>query len=399
MNQPILQVQMFGAFTLRYGDRVISDNDDRSHRVWSLLAYMVYNRKRAFSQQELIDLYWSDGAGSNDPHNALKSIFHRIRASLDKLEDGFGRQLILRKAGRYFWNNNIPAAIDIEQFEELCRQGDAAKDTDARFTAYRSALALYRGDLLDKLTGEAWLSPIAARYHALYTRIAVYVIEQLEAQGRLDEGIALCREAIAIEPHQETLYEHLLTDLLRIGDNKGVMSIYEDMSETLFSNFGTMPSETLRALYRQAARTVNNRALTIDEVQAQLQEESAVGGAMLCEYDFFRILYRSEARSIGRTGSTVHICLLSVAAKDGSPLPRRSLDPAMENLKQLLPAGLRKGDVVSQCSVSQFIIMLPQANYENSRMVADRLVNAFYRRYPHSPVKLRYAVQPLEPLA
>ena len=43
----------------------------------------------------------------------------------------------------------------------------------------------------------------------------------------------------------------------------------------------------------------------------------------------------------------------------------------------------------------QYIILLPQANYENSRMVADRLVSAFYRRYPHSPARLRYTVQPL----
>ena len=40
MNGPTLQVQMLGQFTLRYGDRTISDSDDRSRRVWSLLAYM-----------------------------------------------------------------------------------------------------------------------------------------------------------------------------------------------------------------------------------------------------------------------------------------------------------------------------------------------------------------------
>lgn len=43
--------------------------------------------------------------------------------------------------------------------------------------------------------------------------------------------------------------------------------------------------------------------------------------------------------------------------------------------------------------------MLPRANYENSCMVADRLMNAFYRRYPHSPARLRCVVQPLEPNA
>ena len=42
--------------------------------------------------------------------------------------------------------------------------------------------------------------------------------------------------------------------------------------------------------------------------------------------------------------------------------------------------------------------MLPQANYENSCMVCERIVGAFSRRYPHSPVQLKYAVHPLEPI-
>ena len=56
MNGPTLQVQMLGQFTLRYGDRTISDSDDRSRRVWSLLAYMLYNHGRSFAQEELIRL-------------------------------------------------------------------------------------------------------------------------------------------------------------------------------------------------------------------------------------------------------------------------------------------------------------------------------------------------------
>lgn len=67
--------------------------------------------------------------------------------------------------------------------------------------------------------------------------------------------------------------------------------------------------------------------------------------------------------------------------------------------QELIRINLRKGDVVARCSASQYVIMLPRANYENSCMVADRLMNAFYRRYPHSPARLRCVVQPLEPNA
>ena len=79
-------------------------------------------------------------------------------------------------------------------------------------------------------------------------------------------------------------------------------------------------------------------------------------------------------------------------------LARRSLDLAVENLKNQIVSNLRQGDVVTQCSASQLIAMLPQANYENSCMVAERLLKSFNRQYPHSPVSVSFSVQPLEPL-
>ncbi len=395
MNGPTLQVQMLGQFTLRYGDRTISDSDDRSRRVWSLLAYMLYNHGRSFAQEELIHLYWSNSEKSADPGNALKSIFHRIRTALDKLQPGLGRLLIRRKAGRYFWNNVMPLSLDIEDFEAHFHAAEAAGDDDVRLAEYQAALALYAGDPLPRMTDEIWTIPIVAYYHSLYTRAAAGAIELLEKQERTAEAVALCRRAIHIEPYQEDLYEHLMRGLLRTGDMKGAMSVYEEMSEQLFAHFGVMPSETLRTLYRQATRTVNDRTLTMDEVCSQLEEPAPHGGAMVCEYDFFKILYRAEARSIARNGHSANICLLSVSGKDGEMLARRSLDPAMNNLQVLVQNNLRRGDVIARCSISQYIILLPQANYENSRMVADRLVSAFYRRYPHSPARLRYTVQPL----
>lgn len=395
MNGPTLQVQMLGQFTLRYGDRTISDSDDRSRRVWSLLAYMLYNHDRSFAQEELIHLYWSNNEKSADPGNALKSIFHRIRTALDKLQPGLGRLLIRRKAGRYFWNNVMPLSLDIEDFEAHFHAAEAAGDDDVRLAEYQAALALYAGDPLPRMTDEIWTIPIVAYYHSLYTRAAAGAIELLEKQERTAEAVALCRRAIHIEPYQEDLYEHLMRGLLRTGDMKGAMSVYEEMSEQLFAHFGVMPSETLRTLYRQATRTVNDRTLTMDEVCSQLAEPAPHGGAMVCEYDFFKILYRAEARSIARNGHSANICLLSVSGKDGEMLARRSLDPAMNNLQVLVQNNLRRGDAIARCSISQYIILLPQANYENSRMVADRLVSAFYRRYPHSPARLRYTVQPL----
>lgn len=248
MNEPTLQVQMLGQFTLRYGDRTISDSDDRSRRVWSLLAYILYNHSRAFTQEELTHLFWSSGRKSIDPANALKSIFHRIRTALDKLQPGLGRLLIRRKAGRYCWNNDVPLSLDTDEFEAHYQAAEAAEDDETRLTEYQAALSLYAGDPLPKMTDELWTIPVVAYYHSLYTRAAAGMIELLEKQDRTVEAIALCRQAIQIEPYQEDLYEHLMRDLIRTGDMKGAIAVYEEMNELLFAHFGVMPSETLRAL-------------------------------------------------------------------------------------------------------------------------------------------------------
>ncbi|MBO5666012.1 MAG: hypothetical protein J6S45_01040, partial [Firmicutes bacterium] len=55
-------------------------------------------------------------------------------------------------------------------------------------------------------------------------------------------------------------------------------------------------------------------------------------------------------------------------------------------------------DVLTKFSASQLLIMLPQANYENSQAVCQRLIKAFNRKYPHSPVTIHSTVHPLEPL-
>ncbi|MBR5536482.1 MAG: diguanylate cyclase [Clostridia bacterium] len=57
---------------------------------------------------------------------------------------------------------------------------------------------------------------------------------------------------------------------------------------------------------------------------------------------------------------------------------------------------LRSSDVVSRYSDSQFIIMLPNADMENSRRVMQRLIGACSERYPGEPDGLSWQIRPLE---
>ena len=143
-----LQIQMLGEFSLSSSINRISDSENRSRKVWSLLAYLIYHRHRIVPQSELLALLWGDSARGNNPIGALKTTFHRVRATLDRLWPSAGHQLILSRDGGYIWNPDIPVTLDIDEFDRLCSAKYA--DDEERLSNLLTALNMYRGDFLDR---------------------------------------------------------------------------------------------------------------------------------------------------------------------------------------------------------------------------------------------------------
>lgn len=394
----LIHITMLGRFSIQCGNNTIDDSSNRMKKVWLLLAYLIYTRNTRTTQNGFLALI--RGAGNeeiDDPAGRLKALFYRARTMLNQLEDSLGHTLILYKNGNYTWNNQISIQLDVEEFDRLYTEA-ATQTGDMQLDTYLQALSLYQGEFLPKLSMEPWVMPISAYYHQRFLEAAERALAMLEIRERWDDVAALSSRCLTLEPYSEALYQHLMRSRLALGDRAGVLAAYEEMSELLFETFGVMPSDESRQIYRDASRETNDQAVPIGTVREQLRESSNGKGAVFCEYDFFRLLYQVQARAIVRSGDVVHIALLSLHGQNRKPLARRSLDIAMDNLQELVLGNLRQGDVVTRCSVSQLILMLPQANYENSCAVCQRVIKAFYRQYPHSPADIHFSVQPLEPM-
>lgn len=393
-----VKMQMLGGFSVSFEGKTVDDSANRMRKVWLLLSYLVYNRNAVPSQERYLALL--QGAGgeeSVDPNGKLKAMFYRVRTMLNTLSPTAGHDWIVRRDGAYCWNNEVDVALDAEEFESLCRKAAETEEEGERLALYRQALALYGGDFLPKLSMEPWVIPLSAYYHRMYVEAVQETLALLEKSGGWQEMAQLCAAALKIEPYSEEIHCHYMRALMMLGRREEAVRLYEDMSENLFATFGVMPSDESRALYREASREAGAPTVPADGIRQQLTEQGQDGGAMKCEYDFFKLVYQMQARSIARSGEVVHIALFSLHGYRGKELARRSLDVAMNNLEELMLGNLRQGDLVSRCSVSQLVVMLPQANYENSVMVCQRIEKAFERKFPHSPAKIHFSVQPLEP--
>ena len=392
-----LHVTMLGNFTLQLVTQNVNSDSNRQRKVWLLLAYLIYNRNRRSSQSEFLELICNTGDEVEDYTGRLKALFFRARTLLNQLGENAGHELIIYKNGSYEWNSDYPISVDVEEFDRLCNAAIREQDEDAQLELYLQAFELYRGDFLAKLSMESWVMPLTTYYHQMYLTSVQNALAILASRNNWEKAEAICRRALVIEPYSEELYQYLMRSLIARSDRAGARAIYEQMSEALFKTFGAMPSEDSHALYREASREMNEQSVHIGAMRNQLREAEDAKGAVLCEYDFFKLLYQVQARAILRSGEVIHIALLSMDGRNNKPLSRRSLDCAMENLQMVTMQNLRLGDVVSRCSLSQLVVMLPQANFENSGMVCQRIIKAFYRQYPHSPADIRFSVQPLEP--
>lgn len=386
-----LNIQMLGGFSLSR-DGVELSIGPRSQKLCLLLSFLILERPRPVPCQELMELIWRDRPLDTASLNALKAILHRARGWLDQLGEGTGRSLILTRQGCCQWNPEQPVTLDVEEFSRLVRSGE-----EARPELWTQALELYRGDFLPGLSsGCPWAASITAELHETYLRTALQVLPLLAGLDRTREAAELARSVFALEPLREDLCRWQMETLLGLERHKDAARTYEDFQERLLAAQGLMPSDDLRELYRKAQNRRDPRSISPVTLLERLQEPPHPG-ALLCDYDFFRIVCHSMARMAGRSGEPLHVALISVRPAREAPLPRHSLNRVMDHLQDTIRRHLRRGDTATRCSASQFALLLPQATYENGQMICSRITRAFVRQFPHSPAVLHVSVQPLRP--
>ena len=393
-----IQVSMLGGCSLSYDGRTIDGKLVRSKRIWTLLEYLITYRVRCVPQDELIDLlYQEDKSGT--PAGALKTLVHRAREALSRLGFADGKELIIKCAGGYRWNPEIPIALDTERFEKLLREASlCAADGEKQLQLRLEALELYRGDYLPEAATEIWAMSTATYFRFRYMKAVNEVLEALTEKERFDEVISLAGKAIAIDPYDEALYLNLILALVNMNRIQSAREQYESMTRLFYGELGVSPSKELQSLYKKLIKLENGVEKDLDVVSAELCGTQTANGAFFCEYEIFRDIFRLERSRAGRDGRSLHICLINAESRQGNPLTAKAQNTVMRRLCTCIGKNLRGGDVYSRYSVSQFIVMLPLASRESSEKVLERVARCFRRDNPHSSAAVTYSLRTVEPV-
>lgn len=386
--QIAVRLELLGGFRLLATDRDVSAAVNRSAKLKSILCYLILQRERAVSRDELIEIFYEDEEQS-DPVSALRMQILRIRQILSPLFPEDTPPIISRR-GDYRWNPKLPCTVDAEEFERLCQlAARSGISVEERCGLYRAALSCYRGELALGKDALNWSVVMGVRYHGLFITVAEKYAALLQELGDDAQTEEVCLRAIEYDPADEGLYLYLIRALLRQKRYVEAGECYDKIVDVLRKTLGVSPSEELLQLHDWISSGEKPREVDIGQVMSDMRESGTDRSAFFCSFDQFRSIYQLEVRRAVRTGTCMHVAMVTVG--DGE-----CADSVMEQVRQILIHNLRSSDVVARYNSSQMIIMLPEADLEDSGKVMERVARAYDRRYRGQAVPLSWQIREME---
>lgn len=237
------RIQLCGQTVIeRDGERLDGRLPGRQGRL--LFAYLVLNRYRLTSRDELVEAIWPDRlpAAADNGLNALVSKLRRLLGP-DAIE---GRATLRLVLGRDDWVDLEAAVEAIHRAESQIALGEW------RLAWGPSLVALFIAGR-DFLPGEdsPWVGEQRRQLAEIqYRALEAYAEAALGTGGtELPAAVRAGRHLLRLVPLRETGYQVLMKALAAQGNVAEALSVYTELCEVLRDQLGVSPSASSQAVY------------------------------------------------------------------------------------------------------------------------------------------------------
>ena len=187
---------MLGGFIVNVAGRPVPGEAWRRRKPAGLVKILALAAGHRVHREQLMDHLWPEldatAAGAN-----LRKAIHQARSALDSATHGAGG--LIEFSSDVVSLSATDLAIDVDTFRSILaaarREGDAV--------TYRSALALYQGELLPDDPYEEWAIGPRRELREEHLAALIEVSELLEADGDITDAIESVRILVSVDPTRE----------------------------------------------------------------------------------------------------------------------------------------------------------------------------------------------------
>ena len=232
-------------------------------RARALLALLLLSPNRPLTSERLVTALWGEEA-SDGAATTLRTHVATVRRVLAAagVEDA-----LETRAGAYRLALD-PADLDADAFEDLVHRGQEALgvgDSERAAELLRTALGLWRGDMLDDLGPPDFAAATVARLAELRVVAEETAMAAALAMGQHREVVPRLQELVAAYPFYEQFSGQLMLALYRSGRQVDALAVYAETKERLGEELGLDPGPDLQALETAVLRQDPALLLSVDE--------------------------------------------------------------------------------------------------------------------------------------
>ena len=127
-------------------------------------------------------------------------------------------------------------------------------------------------------------------------------------------------------------------------------------------------------------RSAARKSIDIDMalIRSELSEQELISGAYCQDYETFKRIYRFVERRLRRSSESVYIILFTLTDKNGDLPKLLTREKQIDTLKSVIQHSLRLGDVFTQYSSCQYLVMVSDVDNQNAELIANRISETFY---------------------
>ncbi len=218
-------------------------------KVRALLAYLATQEGQPVSRERIIEALWPDAPYKAALQN-LNTTVYGLRRSLEpNLEKVSDSKYVVYEGGQYLLADADEHWLDIRAYEAGIRRARTESEPEDKIDAYKSIIALYRGDFLADLEGTHVLSAgEQERYRLLFLAAMDELAAIYESIEQLKEAEDLYERILALDACRETTAQRLVKLLLRQGRRAEALARCRRLAEALEEELNIMISEETNRL-------------------------------------------------------------------------------------------------------------------------------------------------------
>ena len=377
-----IYVQMLGGFSITVGDEKLDLGSNSKANFLKLTEIVLLRGMGGVSKRDLIDGIFGHKS-LLDENNSLNNLLHQARTQLKKAGMP-GRKIIDGKRGVYAPENNpdYEYILDVQEFEDVCLKAKSEKKDDKKLYYYQKAFGIYGGELLPEFATDYWVILESVRLERLYDDVVDFLGKHYKEAEDFEALFDLYDKANKIYPDNGWQIEMIDALILR-KEYKTAYELYTKCAHYYQDELEVPIPDALRSCYERLSDNVRVVTDDIRQIQANIirkdeKLKSEMGtrkiGAYLCPFTSFIDVYHVLRRNLERRGSSIFMMLCTLVDYEGKPIQNQEkLNARAEILQQSLSEGLRKGDVYTKYSSSQYLILLIGTKREDCAIIYQRL--------------------------